>query len=431
MTDALVRMWGREIGAVSWLPERELGVFQYTPEFARSGIEIAPITLPLREFPYEFPALPRNTFKGLPGLLADSLPDKWGNAIIDAWLARQGRTAESFNPVERLCYIGRRGMGALEFEPAMLGPPGQANEVDIAALVDLSERILNARQGLQGELHGDDDREAMENILRVGTSAGGARAKAILAWNPQTGAFRSGQLPVNEGFQYWLFKFDGVSNNRDRELADPAGFGRIEYAYALMAQSAGIHMSQCRLHEEGGRAHFMTRRFDRTPEGRKLHMLSLCAMAHYDFNQAGAWSYEQAIAVIRRLGLGMDTIEEQVRRAIFNVLARNQDDHVKNIAFLMDQQGRWQLSPAFDISYAWNPGGEWTGKHQMNLAGKRDHFTRDDLLGFAASAGIKTGRANRLVETVDTAVQRWHEFARQAGVDRPRIDQIAFAHRQL
>ena len=431
MTDAHVRMWGREIGAVSWLPERELGVFQYTPAFARSGIEIAPITLPLREFPYEFPALPRNTYKGLPGLLADSLPDKWGNAIIDAWLARQGRTAESFNPVERLCYIGRRGMGALEFEPALLGPPSQANEVDIAALVDLSERILNARQGLQGELHGDDDREAMENILRVGTSAGGARAKAILAWNPQTGAFRSGQLPASEGFQYWLFKFDGVSNNRDRELADPAGFGRIEYAYALMAQAAGIHMSHCRLHEEGGRAHFMTQRFDRTPTGRKLHMLSLCAMAHYDFNQAGAWSYEQAIAVIRRLGLGMDAVEEQVRRAIFNVLARNQDDHVKNIAFLMDQQGRWQLSPAFDISYAWNPGGEWTGKHQMSLADKRDDFIRDDLLSFATTAGIKTGRAGQVVETVREAIDQWQEFSNYAGVDTQRARQIAQAHRRL
>jgi len=424
-------MWGREIGAVSWIPERELGVFQYTPEFARSGIEIAPITLPLRDFPYEFPALPRNTFKGLPGLLADSLPDKWGNAIIDAWLARQGRTAESFNPVERLCYLGRRGMGALEFEPALLGPRTHAREVDIAALVDLSGRILNARESLRGELHGEDDREAMENILRVGTSAGGARAKAILAWNPQTGAFRSGQLPVGEGFQYWLFKFDGISNNRDRELADPAGFGRIEYAYALMAQAAGIQMSQCRLHEEGGRAHFMTQRFDRTNEGRKLHMLSLCAMAHYDFNQADAWSYEQAIAVIRRLGLGMDAIEEQVRRAIFNVLSRNQDDHVKNIAFLMNQQGHWRLSPAFDIAYAWNPGGLWTGRHQMSLAGKRDDFSRDDLLVFAATAGVRTGRAKQIIEAVVAAVQQWFEFSGTAGVDTARAHQIAQAHRKL
>ncbi|MBM4205306.1 MAG: type II toxin-antitoxin system HipA family toxin [Gammaproteobacteria bacterium] len=430
-TDARVRLWGRDIGAVSWLTERNLGVFQYTAEFARSHIEICPLTMPLREFPYEFPALPGITFKGLPGMLADCLPDKWGNALIDTWLAAQGRTPDSFNPVKRLCYIGRRGMGALEFEPAHSAAAGDWQALDIAALVDLSSRVLNARAKLEGVLGTTDDHVALENILKVGTSAGGARAKAILAWNPLTGEFRSGQLPAAEGFEYWLLKFDGVSGNGDHELSDPAGFGRIEYAYALMALAAGISMSPCRLHEEGGRAHFMTRRFDRTADGQKLHMLSLCAMAHFDFNLAGAYSYEQAIQVIRQLGLGMDTVEEQVRRAFFNVLARNQDDHVKNIAFLMDMTGTWSLSPAFDISYAWNPGGAWTGQHQMSLAGKRDGFTTEDLLGFGENVGLKKVRVKRVLSEVSAAVSRWAEFAHVAGVTKERSRQIEQAFRKF
>jgi serine/threonine-protein kinase HipA len=430
-TDARVRLWGRDIGAVSWLPERELGVFQYTAEFARSNIQICPLTMPLREFPYEFPALSKITFKGLPGMLADCLPDKWGNALIDTWLASRGRTADSFNPVERLCYIGRRGMGALEFEPALSATGGgDTQALDIAALVDLSNRVLTARATLEGVIGTADDHVALGNILKVGTSAGGARAKAILAWNPATGEFRSGQLPAATGFDYWLLKFDGVSGNRDHELADPAGFGRIEYAYALMAQAAGITMSPCRLHEEGGRAHFMTRRFDRRPDGQKLHMLSLCAMAHFDFNLAGAYSYEQAIQVIRRLGLGMDTVEEQVRRAFFNVTARNQDDHVKNIAFLMDMGGTWSLSPAFDLSYAWNPGGAWTGQHQMSLGGKRDGFTAQELVIFGENAGLKKVRVKRLLEEVATAVSRWQEFAATAGVATERMVRIEQAFRR-
>ena len=430
-TDARVRLWGRDIGAISWLTERNLGVFQYTAEFARSRIEICPLKMPLREFPYEFPALPGITFKGLPGMLADCLPDKWGNALIDTWLAAQGRTPDSFNPVERLCYIGRRGMGALEFEPAHSATAGDRQALDIAALVDLSNRVLNSRAKLEGVLGTTDDHVALENILKVGTSAGGARAKAILAWNPLTGVFRSGQLPAESGFEYWLLKFDGVSGNGDHELADPAGFGRIEYGYALMAQAAGINMSSCRLHEEGGRAHFMTRRFDRTADGHKLHMMSLCAMAHFDFNLAGAYSYEQAIQVIRLLGLGLDAVEEQVRRAFFNVLARNQDDHVKNIAFLMDMSGTWSLSPAFDLSYAWNPGGAWTGQHQMSLAGKRDGFTTQDLLGFGENVGLKKVRVKRVLSEVSAAVSRWSEFADVAGVATERSRQIEQAFRKV
>ena len=413
---ARVVLWGSLIGAVTWQSNRNSGVFQYAPDFARSRIEVAPLVMPLREAPYAFPALSRQTFKGLPGLLADSLPDQWGNAVIDAWLASQNRTAESFHPVERLCYVGERGMGALEFEPAIMGRSTQSKVLDLEKMVDLATRILTQRGNLQGAFSGEDDKDAIENILRVGTSAGGARAKAILAWNPETNEFRSGQMDQGEGFQYWLMKFDGVSNNRDKELSDPLGYGKVEYAYYLMATDAGIRMTTCRLHHEGGRSHFMTRRFDRTPEGRKLHMQSLGAMAHFDFNQAGAYSYEQAFQVIRRLGLPRKDVEQQVLRAMFNVVARNQDDHVKNIAFLMDKRGGWRLAPAFDITYALNPDGQWTNQHQMSLNSKRDHFEREDLIALAGVAGVKEAPANEMLDRVLQAARNWVTYAEQAGV---------------
>ncbi len=384
MTDtARVILWGSDIGAVTWLPERGIGVFQYTPEFSRSGIAVAPLMMPLTDAPYEFPSLSRDTFRGLPGLLSDSLPDKFGSVLINAWLSRRGREPGSFTPVERLCYTGTRGMGALEFRPLMNGAPSASRRVDIGALVELANRVLDDRIALEGKFTGVDDQKAIEDILRVGTSAGGARAKAVLAWNPKTKEFRSGQAPADEGFGHWLMKFDGVQGNRDREVADPQGFGRLEYAYYLMAREAGIEMEPCRLHEEGGRAHFMTKRFDRTAAGQKLHMQSLGALMHYDFNIAGAYAYEQALQAIRRLGLPMSDIEQQVRRAFFNVVARNQDDHVKNIAFLMDRKGVWRLSPAFDMAYSYNPSGAWTGQHQMSLNGKRDGFEAEDLMAFA------------------------------------------------
>ncbi|MGF1529583.1 MAG: type II toxin-antitoxin system HipA family toxin [Candidatus Competibacterales bacterium] len=429
MTDARVILWGRDIGAVSWLEDREIGVFQYTPDFVQSGIEVAPLMMPLREFPYEFPNLPRNTFKGLPGMLADALPDKFGNAIIDAWLAANGKTAASFNPVERLCYIGKRGMGALEFEPALFSSPNRGKSVQLAALVDLANRILDERSQLGGALVGEDDQDAIEHILRVGTSAGGARAKAILAWNPQTGEFRSGQLNLEAGFEHWLIKFDGISGNGDRELADPRGYGLVEYAYHLMAVAAGIDMFPCRLHHEGGRSHFMTKRFDRTPSGGKRHMQSLGALGHYDYNQPTSYSYEQALQVIRRLDSTTEAAEQQLLRAIFNVVSRNQDDHVKNIAFLMNRRGEWRLSPAYDISYAWNPGGAWTGQHQMSLNGKRDNFDRDDFIALAQSGNIKARRAQELIDRVIQAVTQWPHFAAQVGIVEERATQIARAHR--
>jgi serine/threonine-protein kinase HipA len=431
VTDARVILWGRDIGAVTWLEERETGVFQYAPEFVDSGIGVAPLMMPLASTPYEFPELPRATFKGLPGLLADSLPDKFGNALIDAWLAGEGRTPESFNPVERLCYIGTRGMGALEFQPAILGATSPRRRLEIDALVRLANRVLDTRIGLQGKFSGADDTNVIEDIIRVGTSAGGARAKAILAWNETTGEFRSGQVPAGQGFTHWLMKFDGVSGNRDKELMDPQGYGLVEFAYHRMAVAAGIEMTECRLHHENGRAHFMTKRFDRGDNGEKIHAQSLCAMMHFDFNRPDAYSYEQALGVIRRLGMPMAAVEQQYRRAVFNVIGRNHDDHVKNIAYLMNKQGEWRLSPAFDVAYSYNPTGAWTSRHQMSVNGKRDDFEIEDLVALARAGDIKRRKALAIAEEVDAAVAEWPARAAEAGVPEAMAARVEGAQRRL
>lgn len=426
---ARVRLWGRTIGAVSLEEGRDVAAFQYDPAFAASGIELSPLAMPLSERVYEFPALPRNTFHGLPGLLADSLPDKFGNALIDAWLATQGRTPESFNAVERLCYTGTRGMGALEFAP-VLGPRSRkASKIEVGALVRLAGEVLTHRGDLRGHFHEAGKEEALRDILRVGTSAGGARAKAVIAWNRATNEVRSGQVAADDGFEHWLLKFDGVAGNKDKELEDPKGYGAIEYAYHLMAKAAGITMNECRLLEENGRRHFMTRRFDRLADGAKLHMQSLCALAHFDFNQAGAHAYEQALLTIRRLSLPMATVEEQFRRMVFNIVARNQDDHVKNIAFLMNKRGEWSLAPAFDVTYACNPSGSWTATHQMTLNGKRDGFIRKDFEACAKSAQMKRGRAATIIEEVRATVARWPEFATEAQLADEWRDTIQRTHR--
>ena len=385
--------------------------------------------MPLAGGVFRFPGLSVKTFHGLPGLLADALPDKFGNAVLDAWLASQGRLPGEIDAVERLCYTGTRGMGALEFQPTR-GP--QANEstpLHVDALVELASEVLRSGEDLHASFADTHKEQSLLDILRVGASAGGARAKAVIAWNSKTNEVRSGQVKAPAGFEYWLLKFDGVSGNRDRELADPPGYGAIEYAYSLMAKAAGIHMTDCRLFEENGRRHFMTRRFDRLAGGEKLHMQSLGAIAHFDFNNPAGHSYEQALLVIRRLRLSMDEIEEQFRRMAFNIVARNQDDHVKNIAFLMDKAGRWSLSPAFDMIYSYNPNGSWTARHQMSLNGKRDGFTIEDFKAAAGTASMKRGRAETIVGEVIDAVGRWREFADEAGVPPQQITSIAAVHR--
>lgn len=426
-TVAEVRLWGRTIGAVAVAEGANVASFEYDPAFIHSDIEVAPLTMPLARHIYSFAALGRETFHGLPGLLADSLPDRFGNVLINAWLATQGRSPESFNAVERLCYTGMRGMGALEYSP-VLGPhrARQSRPVEIDKMVELASEILTHRNNLQASFGDDGSREeALHDILRVGTSAGGARAKAVIAWNPETNEVRSGQIKADPGFEHWLLKFDGVSGNKDKEMEDPRGYGAIEYAYYRMATAAGISMNPCRLLEENGRRHFMTKRFDRQADGGKLHMQSLGALAHFDYNLAGVYAYEQALLVIRQLGLSMNTIEEQFRRMTFNIVARNQDDHVKNIAFLMDRAGRWSLAPAFDVTYSFQPQGKWTSQHQMTLNGKRDGFTLEDFRVCAEAVAMKRGRAVAILEEVHRAVSRWPQYAEEAGVAVDWRDKIA------
>lgn len=424
-----VRLWGATIGAVTLAGEDRVASFRYTPEFAASGIEVAPLRMPLSASrTYRFRALAEESFNGLPGLLADSLPDRFGNALIDAWLGTQGREPGDLDPVERLCYVGQRGMGALEFKPSIGPEPTPSHIVDIEALTDLAAEVVAAREDLLVSLRDSEKEAAMQEILRVGTSAGGARAKALIAFDPATREVRSGQLDAEVGFEQWILKFDGV-DDETRELGRSAGYGVVEWVYSRMAREAGIAMSECDLLEEGGRRHFMTRRFDRGSGGEKLHMQSLAALAHLDYELAGAHSYEQAFHVIRQLRLPFEAREQQFRRMVFNVVARNQDDHVKNIAFLMDRRGNWSLSPAFDVVYAYNPEGRQTRHHQMSLNGKVDGFTVEDLREVGRIAGLKQGQAERILAEVTEAVSAWPELAAEEGLDDDRIERIRHAHR--
>jgi len=425
---AEVRLWGQRVGAVA-LDDSGIGVFEYDRDFLKLGLDVAPIMMPLENARRghvlnSFPALNRETFKNLPGLLADSLPDKFGQAIVNAWLARQGRSPDDFSVIERLCYTGSRAMGALEFKPAIQ----HLNEpvgVEIGEMITLIQDVMNHRGALDTKLTNDqqDNQQALLDILRIGTSAGGARAKAVIAFNEKTGEVLSGQADAPAGFEHWILKFDGVS---DIEFGKTSEFGRIEYAYYNMALAAGINMAESRLLEENGRAHFMTRRFDRVA-GKKLHMQSLCALQHYDFNLAGAYGYEQALMTMRKLKLSRQEQLQQYRRMVFNIIARNQDDHTKNIACLMNQQGEWSLSPAFDMTHSYKPGEGWTQTHQMSVNGKRDHFTRQDLITVAENNDLK--KAPEVIREVISAVENWPVFANEAGVSQNRVEVIGKDHR--
>ena len=419
---AKVNLWGDPVGAVAWDDDRGFATFEYDPSFLRKQLEIAPLTMPLNSQIYSFPELNDKTFYGLPGLLADSLPDRYGTRLIEVWLQRQGRSLKDFSPIERLCYMGSRGMGALEFEPALVTSK-KAVRIEVSELVELAGKILSEREDLLVNLSNAES-TALDTIIRVGTSAGGARAKAVIAWNPKTKDVRSGQVQAPEGFEYWIIKFDGIN---DDTLGDPEGYGKIEYAYHLMAKAAGIKMAKCRLMKENGRAHFMTRRFDRTNNSDKIHMQSFCALGHYDYKMPGQYGYETAMTTCLQLGLGQPVLRQLFRRMVFNIIARNQDDHTRNIAFLMDRDGNWHLAPAFDVIWSYNSEGEWTNRHQMTLNGKRDDFEKQDFIELATQFRIKKPRD--IIADVGAAIRRWPDFANDVGVKRKRITDIVSTHR--
>ena len=404
VTAADVYLWGQKVGTVLWNENRMCANFEYVPEFIRSGLEVSPLMMPLAQKVYSFPEREGyKTFLGLPGLLAEALPDAFGRALLDNWLAAQGR--QDVNPVERLCFQGKRSMGALEFVPAKERILDTAQAIEVESLVQAAREALSNKEAFVTNLSNAD--EALLDIIRVGTSAGGQRAKAVIAYKDATGEVRSGQTIAPKGFDYWLMKLDSVTN---KELGDPEHWGEVEYVHSLIAKEAGIHMTECRLYRENGRAHFMTKRFDRA-NGEKVHMQTLCGLANYDFNMLHAYSYEQAFAVMRQLHLPYSDAEEFYRRMVFNVVARNQDDHTKNISFLMDKNGVWHLSPAYDMSWAYNPNGGWTSMHQMSINNKWDTITREDLLHVAYEMNIK--HAPAIIDKVVEAVSLWPKLAKE------------------
>lgn len=415
-----VKMWGSTIG---YLHEQDNGLigFQYDDNFISSGIEVSPIKMPLSSTTYSFPSLSEETYKGLPGMLADSLPDKFGNIVINRYLESQGREKDSLTTIEKLCYTGQRGMGALEYEPAQEIVDLSEN-VDLDALTKLASEILSEKESIK--LKYDDNMIAQ--LMQSSSPVGGARAKTLIAWNKETNDIRSGQVNAGPGYEYWLLKFDDIENNKDKdETPDDREYTKIEYAYYLMAKAAGIEMSECRLHKENGRSHFMTKRFDRKgPEGEKIHMQSLCAMAHMDFTSPRTYSYEDAFGVMKQLKLGSHDFIQMFKRMVFNEYAKNFDDHTKNIAFLMNKKGEWSLSPAYDVTFSYKKDSLWVRSHQMLINGKVDGITMEDFYKVAEKVGIKKASATKCIHQVLDVVGRWNEFAKEAGLSQTNADRI-------
>lgn len=421
INNAFVYIWNQRVGAVSWDSEHQLGTFEYDKSFLQKGWQLSPILMPIQngEQFFQFPENRHSTtFKGLPGLLADVLPDKYGNALINAWLAKQGRPSNSLNPVETLCFIGKRGMGALEFEPVQPKSTNVSSRVELGHLVDIAEEILTGRKDFSANLSISDEKALFE-ILKIGSSAGGARAKALIAFNEITGETRSGQAAAPNGFEHWLIKFDGVA---DTQFGASMGYGRVEMAYYQMAIDAGIQMMESRLLEENNRAHFMTKRFDRPNRDEKLHVQTFCALRHLDFNEVHLFSYEELFETMRMLGLSYASAQELFRRMVFNVLAKNCDDHTKNFAFIMDQNGQWDLAPAYDICHAYRPGSEWVSQHALSINGKRKDITRQDLLLVAKNMNIKNPA--KIIDNVSSVVSQWKTYANAVQVDELLRDSI-------
>ncbi len=423
ITTAYINIWNKRVGAIAWNENTGIATFEYQPSFFENEWDLSPLKMPMdgaAKKIFSFSEL-RDliTFKGLPGLLADVLPDKYGSSLINVWLAQNGRPANSMNPVELLCFIGKRGMGALEFEPALPKVNNEATKIELNSLIHIAQEILSGKQHFNTNLSAIESK-ALSDILKIGTSAGGARAKAVITFNPLTNEIRSGQAEAPHGFSHWLLKFDGVV---DQQIGTSSGYGRVEMAYYLMAQSAAIEMTECRLLEENNRAHFMTKRFDRASDNVKFHVQSFCAIMHYDFNEIAAFSYEQLFETMRSMLLPYPDAEQLFRRMVFNVMAKNCDDHTKNFSFIMDKAGKWRLAPAFDICHAFRPGSTWVSQHSLSINGKRQNITRDDLLQVAKRMNIK--KAVAIIDQVHAAVCKWNDFASQANVENVLRDAIA------
>jgi serine/threonine-protein kinase HipA len=420
ITTAFIHIWGHRVGAIAWNNSTGTAGFEYDSSFRQLGLELSPLKMPLnRNAVFSFPELRNsNTFKGLPGLLADVMPDKYGNAIINSWLQKNNRPSNSLNPVEILCFIGKRGMGALEFEPNNAETEMQDVDLEISSLVHIAEQILQEKQDFNSSFSKTDDKH-LYDLLKIGTSAGGARAKAVIAFNPKTKQVRSGQADIPQGFEHWLFKFDGVM---DQQFGASSGYGRVEMAYYLMAKAAGITMQESQLFEENGRAHFMTKRFDRVGN-EKLHMQSFCGLQHYDFNEVNSFSYEQLFETMRLLGLPYTDARQLFTRMVFNVMVRNCDDHTKNFAFLMDKNGKWSLSPAFDVCHAYRPNSPWVSQHALSIEGKRTDFDVKDFINLATKMNIK--KPLEMIEQVRNAVGDWQKYAKEVEVDESLAKAIA------
>lgn len=415
MTIASVKLWGTTIGYVGMETGERFARFEYDPDFVGFGIEPAPIMMPVRDRQiYQFADLHPRAFHGMPGMLADSLPDKYGQRLIDVWLAQTGRNPETFNAVDRLCYTGRRGMGALEFEPSQRPDMDHGKILEVEDLTKLASMAFANKETLDAKFTQSGVGEALLDILSVGTSAGGARAKAVIAFHPETKQVRSGQLDLPQGFEHWLIKFDGVEFNGDWGVADPSGYGLLEYSYYLMAKKCGIEMMESRIFAENGRNHFMTRRFDRTDDGDKKYVQTFAALAHYDYFQSGHYSYEQLFMLMKQLGLPKSAMLEQFRRVVYNIVGCNQDDHVKNFAFMMDRNGKWDLSPAYDLCHA--EGSTFTRFHQLSINGKTSDFTRADLKHLAEYVGLPQRKDVQILAQVQDAFSTWASTADELGI---------------
>jgi len=419
MVDAAeIRIWGELAGAVLWNEQEQLASFQYDPNFLRNGWDLSPLKMPNKNGSriYRFPELRKgkdkiyDTFKGLPGLLADALPDRYGNQLINAWLVQQGRLENSMNPIEQLCFIGNRAIGALEFEPAQLSSNKTAFSIEIDSLVETAQKILSGKRAFSTNLYTDEER-ALNDIVKIGTSAGGARPKAVIAFNPKTAEVRSGQTNVPRGFEHWLIKLDGVS---DEQFGESSGWGRVEYAYYLMAKACGIEIMESRLLEENQRAHFITRRFDREDGNIKHHVQTLCGIQHYDYNNMHAYSYEQLFQTMRSLKLSYPEAEQMFRRMVFNVMAKNCDDHSKNFSFRLKKGERWELSPAYDLCYSYDPQSIWVSQQTLSINEKRKNINKNDLMTIANANTIKKGE--KIISEINEIIREWKYFADQANV---------------